>query len=64
MEYSPREVKKSVVGNGNASKEQIQYMINKTLKLSNSKLSQDAADALAVALCHFNKQKFSSKLGG
>ncbi|MBN1327360.1 MAG: crossover junction endodeoxyribonuclease RuvC [Candidatus Cloacimonetes bacterium] len=57
-EYSPREVKKSVVGNGNASKEQIQYMLKKILNLSSEFVSQDASDALAIALCHFNKIKF------
>ncbi len=60
-EYSPREVKKSVVGNGNASKEQVQYMIGKILKLEKKNISQDAADALAVALCLFNKLKFAAK---
>ena len=60
-EYSPREVKKSVVGNGNASKEQVQYMIGKILNLENKNISQDAADALAVALCLFNKLKFTAK---
>lgn len=58
-EYSPREVKKSVVGNGNASKEQVGYMVQKILKLNNKPKTEDAADALAIALCHFNKNKFS-----
>lgn len=57
-EYSPREVKKSVVGNGNASKEQVQYMVQKILKLKEIPDSQDATDALAVALCQFNKERF------
>jgi len=60
-EYSPREVKKSVVGNGNASKEQVQYMVRKILKLNLEKQSEDAMDALAVALCQFNKEKFRSR---
>jgi len=59
FEYSPREVKKSVVGNGNASKEQIQYMVQKILNLSTKPKTEDAADALAIALCHFNKNKFN-----
>jgi crossover junction endodeoxyribonuclease RuvC len=58
VEYSPREVKKSVVGNGNASKEQIQYMVQKILNLSVKPKTEDAADALAIALCQFNKNKF------
>ena len=58
-EYSPREVKKSVVGNGNASKEQVLYMVQKILNLSAKPKTEDAADALAIALCHFNKNKFN-----
>ena len=57
-EYSPREVKKSVVGNGNASKEQVAYMVQKILNLSTKPKTEDAADALAIALCQFNKNKF------
>ena len=57
-EYSPREVKKSVVGNGNASKEQVKYMVQKILNLSTKPITEDAADALAIALCQFNKNKF------
>jgi crossover junction endodeoxyribonuclease RuvC len=57
-EYSPREVKKSVVGNGNASKEQVKYMVQKILNLKEIPDSQDATDALAVALCQFNKERF------
>ncbi|OGT35446.1 MAG: crossover junction endodeoxyribonuclease RuvC [Gammaproteobacteria bacterium RIFCSPHIGHO2_12_FULL_37_14] len=50
-EYSARQVKKSVVGNGAANKEQVQYMVQRLLNLSKT-LQADAADALAVALCH------------
>ncbi len=57
-EYSPREVKKAVVGNGNASKEQVQYMVQKILNLKAFPTSQDASDALAIALCQFNREKF------
>jgi crossover junction endodeoxyribonuclease RuvC len=51
-EYSPREIKKSVVGNGAASKEQVQYMIKKLLDLKKEKVKFDESDALAVAICH------------
>lgn len=51
-EYSPREVKKAVVGNGNASKEQVQFMIFKLLALKNPDMKFDETDALAVAVCH------------
>ena len=57
-EFSPREVKKSVVGNGNASKEQVHYMVQRIVNLKNKPTSQDATDALAVALCQFNKERF------
>ncbi|MEP3350556.1 MAG: crossover junction endodeoxyribonuclease RuvC [Marinomonas sp.] len=52
-EYAARRVKQSVVGNGNADKEQVQLMVQMLLQLS-SKPQSDAADALAIALCHAN----------
>lgn len=56
-EYYPKEVKKSITGNGNASKEQVAFMLKKMVKLpENEKLSKDATDALAVAWCHLMKQ--------
>ncbi|MDO9576584.1 MAG: crossover junction endodeoxyribonuclease RuvC [Candidatus Cloacimonadales bacterium] len=61
-EYSPREVKRSVVGNGNASKEQVQYMVQKILNIQLKPETQDATDALAIALCQFNKEKFRKKI--
>ena len=53
FEYSPREIKKAVTGNGNASKEQVEYMIKTLLRPSGGKMRQDAYDALAVAMCDF-----------
>jgi len=50
-EYSAREIKQAVVGYGAAKKEQVQHMVRILLKL-NQNPSPDAADALAVALCH------------
>jgi crossover junction endodeoxyribonuclease RuvC len=61
-EYSPREVKRSVVGNGNASKEQVEYMVQKILNLKLKPKTQDATDALAIALCQFNKERFRKKI--
>jgi crossover junction endodeoxyribonuclease RuvC len=52
-EYSPREIKKAVTGNGNAEKEQVKYMIKRLLGLPDDKTRQDAYDALAVAMCDF-----------
>lgn len=54
-EYSPREVKKAVVGNGAASKEQVQYMVRSLLHVAPAPMLHDASDALAVALCHLHR---------
>jgi crossover junction endodeoxyribonuclease RuvC len=51
-EYSPREIKKSVTGNGASSKEQVQFMIKTILSLKENPKFIDSSDALAVALCH------------
>jgi len=51
-EYSPREIKKGVTGNGAASKHQVQFMVQTQLKLHEAPKYFDASDALAVALCH------------
>ncbi len=58
VEYSPREIKKSVCGNGSASKQQVRYMINKIYPLKDSPKRDDAFDALAVATCHYNRMKW------
>lgn len=61
VEYSPREIKKAVVGNGGASKEQVQYMIKNLLHLEKDIVKYDETDALAVAVCHSVKMNsFSS----
>lgn len=57
FEYSPREIKKSVVGNGNASKTQVHYMIQKLIPLNKQPMSNDASDGLAIAYCHYNKSR-------
>ena len=51
-EYSPREIKKSVVGRGAASKEQVSFMIKNILSVKEKKMKYDESDALAVAICH------------
>jgi crossover junction endodeoxyribonuclease RuvC len=58
FEYTPREVKKAVVGNGAASKQQVRYMIEQEFKLKGSEKPDDAYDALAIAMCHFNKLRY------
>lgn len=56
-EYSPKEVKCAVVGTGNASKSQVQFMVKKLLRLKEPPQPLDAADALAVALCHAQRTR-------
>lgn len=57
-EYSPKKIKQSITGNGNASKEQVSAMLGQLLKCDFSKQEfLDATDALAVALCHFYQSK-------
>lgn len=56
QEYSPLEVKKAVVGYGRAEKIQVQEMVKAILRLSELP-SEDAADALAVAICHIHSLK-------
>ncbi len=51
-EYSPREVKKSVTGNGASSKNHVQYMVKAILGIKDDLPDFDCTDALAVALCH------------
>ena len=51
VEYSPNQIKKAIVGKGHATKYQVSYMVQETLKLNKSP-QEDAADALAGAICH------------
>ncbi len=61
-EYSARQIKQSVVGYGAADKSQVQHMVKLLLNLSGVP-AVDAADALAVALCHANTQQSLSSMG-
>jgi len=54
-EYSPKKIKKSITGNGNASKEQVAAMLNHILKVKLNAQYLDATDALATAICHHNQ---------
>ncbi len=58
VEYTPAEVKQAVAGFGNADKEQVQQMVKVILGLSEPPQPDDAADALAVALCHVQHSGF------
>lgn len=61
FEYSPREIKQAVVGYGAAKKEQVQEMICRLLQLQSIPRA-DAADALAVAVCHIHTQQGLDKI--
>jgi len=61
-EYSPRRVKQTVAGYGNADKQQVQQMVRVLLSLSTVPEPHDAADALAVAICHFHHAGMSERL--
>jgi crossover junction endodeoxyribonuclease RuvC len=56
-EYSPKKVKQSVTGNGNADKEQVWGMLQQYLDFSVKPRYYDATDALAVALCHYFQER-------
>ena len=61
-EYAPRDIKKAVVGNGNASKDQVEYMVRKILNLPpEDKKLPDAYDALAVAITHASRRGSNGK---
>ncbi|MDD2220481.1 MAG: crossover junction endodeoxyribonuclease RuvC [Clostridia bacterium] len=53
-EYTPLQVKQAIVGYGKAEKQQIQYMISRLLNIKVTPRPDDAADALAIAVCHSN----------
>lgn len=52
-EYSPREAKQAITGNGASAKEQVRMMLEKTLGVTLSAEHLDATDALAIAMCHY-----------
>lgn len=63
FEYEARKIKQAVVGTGAAKKEQVQHMVQTLLKLP-GKPQADAADALAIAICHINTQQNLKRLAG
>jgi len=56
-EYSPKKVKQSITGNGNAEKERVWKMLQRILELEEGIPAYDASDALAVAVCHYYQCK-------
>ncbi|MFH1715040.1 MAG: crossover junction endodeoxyribonuclease RuvC [Elusimicrobiota bacterium] len=63
-EYTPLQIKQAIVGYGRAEKNQVQYMVTKLLNLKKTPKPDDTADALAVALCHNNMQKWNKRRQG
>jgi len=61
MEFTPREIKQAIVGNGNAAKDQVEYMVKIILGLGQRKVSSDMYDALAAAICAFYHSKDRKK---
>lgn len=55
LEYAPRKVKKSITGNGAATKEQVQFMVQRILNLPEPPKPLDASDALAIGICYLNQ---------
>ncbi len=62
FEYPPMEVKKAVAGYGHATKEQIAWVLRKTVEIEGTN-KPDETDALAVALCHLNRQRVEFLVG-
>jgi len=61
--YAPREVKACVAGYGHADKKQMQLMVRALLQMEETPEPADAADALAVALCHLQAERFERRFG-
>lgn len=61
-EYTPKQVKQAVAGYGAASKRQVQYMVQTLLSMDDVPRPVDAADALAVAICHVHSSKMDALL--
>ena len=63
-EYSPKKIKQSITGNGNADKDQVWKMLQRMLSLKEIPQYYDATDALAVAVCHHFQDKPALKSNG
>jgi crossover junction endodeoxyribonuclease RuvC len=61
-EYSPRLIKQTVVGYGAAEKHQVQEMVRVLLRMKDAPTPHDAADALAIAICHFHHAGLKDKI--
>ncbi len=63
-EYTPLQVKQAVVGYGSASKKQVQLLVQAILNLPTLPRPDDAADALAIAICHLHSYRMNALYGG
>ncbi|HEX6306794.1 MAG TPA: crossover junction endodeoxyribonuclease RuvC [Longimicrobiales bacterium] len=63
FEYAPAEIKNAVAGTGRATKEQIQFMVQRMLRLRTPPAPADAADGVAVALCHCTAGIVTARIG-
>lgn len=63
-EYSPAQIKSAIAGTGRATKEQVQYMVQTLLRLREPPRPADAADGVAVALCHCSVGVLSARIAG
>jgi crossover junction endodeoxyribonuclease RuvC len=61
-DYTPTEIKQSVVGVGNATKQQVQAMVARLLRLGSPPRPADAADACALAICHLNRSRLMTAI--
>ncbi|MCD4653943.1 crossover junction endodeoxyribonuclease RuvC [bacterium] len=62
VEIAPATVKQAVTGYGRATKEQVQYMVQKILQMSSPPKPFDCADALALAICHLNQSRLLARI--
>ena len=63
-EYTPMEIKQAVAGYGGADKRQIQLMVKRLLRMQEQPSPDDAADALAVAICHLQSSRTQRRIEG
>jgi crossover junction endodeoxyribonuclease RuvC len=63
IEYSPKKIKQSITGNGNASKEQVAAMLKTLLNFSENPQFLDATDGLAAAVCHYFQSRNGNAAG-
>ena len=59
-EYSAKKIKQSLTGNGNAHKDQVRFMVKNLLKMDTVPKSNDASDALGIALCYLLQNKLEN----